>query len=142
MEIDERIFIAAPLHRVFALVDDPVLLPRLQGIAVELVGAPGAGRFTLRTRYFGRTFDSETEILERSPPRRLALRSWAVGRSVVTEWDLDAEAGGTTLRLRTHIEVRDGIVGVIDTLADFKGWWWAERGARASLEALRKAALT
>jgi uncharacterized protein YndB with AHSA1/START domain len=140
VDIDQRIVIAAPIDRVFALVDDPCLLPRLQGMAVERVGAPGAARFTLRTQYLGRAYDYENEILERRAPHRLVLRSAAVGRTVVTEWDLEASGSGTTLRLRTHIEVRAGIAGLIDKLSDFKGSWWAERGARDSLEALRKAA--
>lgn len=140
MHTDHRLAIASPASRVFALVDDPLFLPRLQGMSCELVGSPDPARYVLRTRYAGMVYDYDCAILERAAPRRLVTQCIVAGRRVQTEWDLEGSAATTTLRLRTHVEVRPGVLGWMDRLMDFKGSYWAERSAHDTLEAVRRSA--
>ena len=140
-----QIAIAAPVARVFALIDDPRELARWQPVPTEILfdaaapRGPGA-RYVIRTHWGGKAWDMPSETVARREPEHLAVRSLVAGRWVTTEWTLTWTGAATMARCRTYTERPAGLLGLWSRLLEPKENALALPGAREGLERLKRVA--
>ena len=101
--------IARPVEEVFAYLADPAALPDWQSTAVHVEQAsPGpmaAGtRLRERRRFLGREGESEVEVTEYEPGRRLTVRAVSGPVPFTVDHRLEPADGGTLLHVAAHAE--------------------------------------
>jgi uncharacterized membrane protein len=125
ISVQQSIEIARPVGEVFDYVADPEHLPEWQESALE-VHKISDTRWKEERRFAGRLVETETEVIEREPGKRLRLRSDA--GSVELEVDHVFSVVGNGTRLEVQAE---GKVGGLMRFAEGT----IERRARAEIAA-------
>jgi uncharacterized protein YndB with AHSA1/START domain len=112
--IERSIRIDAPLHEVFAYVDDPVHLPEIWPSLVEVKEVEtlpkGGHRYHWRYKMAGMHFEGDSETVEYELDRHCVYRN--TGQIASTfDWTFTPEDGATRISTKTEYEIPQKLLG-------------------------------